>query len=247
MNGGFIMGKLWLNITVFILVLAVNILSVTLPLNGQTTGEISNRIDVFFTPAGYVFSIWSLIYFLLGIWIIRQMPKNNRNSEYYQQISPYFIITCLLNSAWIFVWHYNFFLLSVIVMLCLLVTLIITYRKVKALKSNFFDVLPFSVYLGWISVATIANISYYLTYIEWNGFGLGETFWSILLLAASVGLAVFFRFKQRDWIYPLVFVWAVIGIGVNNQDQHPILSSLSYSVALLIFLAVLFLRPKNHN
>ncbi|WP_456272116.1 TspO/MBR family protein [Bacillus sp. AK031] len=238
------MGKLILNIGSFILVLVVNTLSVTLPLNGQSTGEISNRLDVFFTPAGYVFSIWSLIYLLLGIWIIRQIPKKKRDSEYYQQISPFFIITCLLNTAWIFMWHYNYFLLSVIVMLCLLVTLIIIYRKVKDLKSNFFDVLPFSIYLGWISVASVANISYYLTYIEWNGFGLGDTFWSILSLAAALGLAVTFRFKQHDWVFPLVFVWAVIGIGVNNQEQHPILSTLSYSVALLIFLAVLFLRHK---
>ncbi|MGD6966049.1 tryptophan-rich sensory protein [Rossellomorea vietnamensis] len=236
------MGRLLLNIAAFILVVVVNALAVTLPLNGQTTGEISNRLDVFFTPAGYVFSIWSVIYLLLGIWIIQQIPKKNRESDYYRTLSPYFIATCLLNSTWIFMWHYNYFGLSVIVMLSLLITLILLYRKAEDLSNGFLDMLPFSVYLGWISVAAVANISYYLTFLEWGGFGLGEAFWAIFLLAFSLALAVYFRIKKRDWIYPLVFVWATIGIGVNNQSEHPILSSLSYAVAVLIFLAVMFFR-----
>ncbi|MGD6801081.1 tryptophan-rich sensory protein [Rossellomorea aquimaris] len=241
------MVRLLLNITAFILVISMNALAVTLPLNGQTTGEISNRLDVFFTPAGYVFSIWSVIYLLLGIWVIRQIPKKNRESEYYRKLTPYFIVTCLLNSAWIFMWHYNYFGLSVIVMLGLLITLILLYRKAEALSNGFLDMLPFSVYIGWISVATVANISYYLTYLEWGAFGLGEAFWAIFLLAFSVALAVYFRIKKRDWIYPLVFVWATIGIGVNNQSEHPTLSSLSYAVAVLIFLAVIFFRGDKHN
>ncbi|MGM0847212.1 MAG: TspO/MBR family protein [Bacillota bacterium] len=241
------MSRLLLNIAAFVLVIIVNYLSVTLPLNGQTTGEISNRLDVFFTPAGYVFSIWSVIYLLLGIWIIRQIPKKNRDSEYYRTLSPYFIVTCILNTTWIFMWHYNYFGLSVIVMLGFLITLILLYRRAEGLSRGFFDMLPFSVYIGWISVATVANISYYLTYIEWGGFGWGEAFWDIFLLAFSLALAVYFRIKKRDWIYPLVFVWALVGIGVNNQDQHPILSALSYAVAVLTFLAIFFFRKDKHK
>lgn len=236
--------RLLLNISAYILVIVVNMLAVTLPLNGQSTGEISNRLDVFFTPAGYVFSIWSLIYLLLGIWVIRQLTKKHRFSDYYRIISPYFIVTCLLNSTWIFMWHYNFFALSVVMMTGLLLTLIITYRKAKRLGRGFFDLLPFSVYLGWISVATIANISYYLTYIEWNGLGTGC---SVFLLIVSLSLAVYFRIKQHDWVYALVFVWAIFGIGVNNQGEHPILSALSFSVAAVILLTVIFYRPVKHN
>ncbi|WP_113929613.1 tryptophan-rich sensory protein [Bacillus sp. P14.5] len=241
------MGRLLLNIAAYILVIVVNALAVTLPLNGQTTGEISNKLNVFFTPAGYVFSIWSVIYLLLGVWVIRQIPKKNRESEYYRTLSPYFVATCLLNSTWIFMWHYNYFGLSVIVMLGLLSTLILLYRRAEALSRGFFDMLPFSVYIGWISVATVANISYYLTYIEWGAFGFGEAFWAIFLLAFSLALAVYFRISKRDWIYPLVFVWATIGIGVNNQSEHPVLSSLSYAVAVLIFLAVIFFRGDKHK
>ena len=236
--------RLSLNISAYILVLVINTLAVTLPLNGQSTGEISNRLDVFFTPAGYVFSIWSLIYLLLGIWVIRQLTKKHRFSNYYRIISPYFIVTCLLNSAWIFMWHYNYFAISVAVMIGLLITLILTYNKARKLERAFFDILPFSVYLGWISAATIANISYYLTYIEWNGLGTG---WSVFLLIFSLSLAVYFRIKQHDWVYALVFVWAIIGIGVNNQGQHPILSALSFSVAAVILLTVIFYRPVKHN
>ncbi|RIW32261.1 tryptophan-rich sensory protein [Bacillus salacetis] len=240
------MAKLLVNIAAFILVLVMNTLAVTLPLNGQTTGEISNRLDVFFTPAGYVFSIWSLIYLLLGIWVIRQITGKNRSSLYYQAISPYFAATCLLNSAWIFMWHYNYFGLSVLIMLSLLSTLIVIYRKVKELRRNFFDQLPFSVYLGWISVATVANISYFLTYLEWGGFGLGEAFWAVFLLVMTFCLAAYFRVKKKDWIYPLIIVWAVIGIGVNNQADHPVLSWISYAVAVIVLLMVVFIRYPQH-
>lgn len=236
--------RLLLNISAYILVLVINTLAVTLPLNGQSTGEISNRLDVFFTPAGYVFSIWSLIYLLLGIWVIRQLTKKNRHSNYYRIISPYFIVTCLLNSAWIFMWHYNYFAISVAVMIGLLITLILTYNKARKLGRGFFDKLPFSVYLGWISVATIANISYYLTYIEWDGLGTGR---SVILLILALSLAVYFRIKQQDWVYPLVFIWAIIGIGINNQGEHPILSALSFSVAGVILLTVIFYSQVKHN
>ena len=241
------MGKFLLNLIAYILVITVNGLANALPLNGQTTGEISNRLNVLFTPAGYVFSIWGLIYLLLGIWVIRQFPKDRRYLPIYQETSGLFVLSCILNSLWIFMWHYEFFGLSVIVMLLLLITLIRLYTKLKAVDASFFDLLPFSVYLGWISVATIANISYYLTYIDWDGFGISDAVWTFLLLIIATILALYFLKSEQDWIYPLVFVWAFIGIGVKNQNGDvPLVVYSSYTLAALILIVTLLyaFRPK---
>ena len=234
------MGKFLLNLIAYILVVTVNGLANSLPLNGQTTGEISNKLNVLFTPAGYVFSIWGLIYILLGIWIIRQFPANRRDLPLYQTTSFLFVLSCILNSLWIFMWHFEFFGASVIVMLLLLITLIRLYVKVKEADAPFFDRLPFSVYLGWISVATIANISYYLTYIDWDGFGISDSIWTFVLLIVATLLALSFMKKEDDWVYPLVFVWAFIGIGVKNQNTDvPLVVYSSYLLAALLLLSTI--------
>lgn len=232
------MGKWIMNVLAFILVVTVNGLANALPLNGQTTGEISNRLNVLFTPAGYVFSIWGLIYILLGIWVIRQFPKSRRDLPIYQETSGLFVLSSLLNSLWIFMWHYEFFGISVLVMIGLLLTLIRLYQTLQ--KNE--DRLPFSVYLGWISVATIANISYYLTYIGWDGFGISATVWTVLLMIVGTLLAIYFMKSQDDWVYPLVFVWAFIGIGVKNQgsDVPLVVNSAFILAGLLLVLTILY-------
>lgn len=236
--------KLWLNVIAFLLVVLVNYLSNALPLNGQTTGEISNRLNVLFTPAGYVFSIWGLIYLLLGVWVIRQFPKGRRNLPIYQNTSSLFVLSCILNSAWVVLWHYEFFVTTVTVMLSLLLTLIALYKKVQVSDPGLFDRLPFSIYLGWISVATIANISYVLTYLKWDGFGLSDVTWTIIMLVVATLLAIWFNMANRDRVYPLVFVWAFIGIGVKNMESYSNVSYVAYSLAAVIFVITLLFKGK---
>ncbi|WLR54695.1 TspO/MBR family protein [Mesobacillus subterraneus] len=234
------MGRFILNLVATLLVVLVNALANILPINGQTTGEISDRLDVLFTPAGYVFGIWGLIYFLLFIWTIRQFPSSRRNLPIYEKATPLYLLSSVLNIAWILLWHYEFFLLTVLVMIGLLLTLIRLYHVIKNEDHSFWDLLPFSVYLGWISVATIANISYYLKYIDWNGFVLSDVTWTIIMLVVATLLAIYFHRKNEDFIYPLVFVWALIGIGVENAASHPIVSTTSYVLSAVIFIMVFF-------
>jgi translocator protein len=229
-----------LNFLGLLLVVIVNALANILPLNGQTTGEISNRLNVLFTPAGYVFSIWGLIYLLLFIWVLRQLPKNRRNLPLYQSTSGLFLLTCMLNILWIFLWHYEYFFYTVLVMIAFLITLIFLYKIVKSFHPPKIDVIPISIYLGWVSVALIANISYYLVYIQWNGWGISQVVWAVIMLWVAALLAGIFYMKEKDPYYVLVFIWALIGIGVKNQDSFPSVSYVSYvlSIALLIFLWV---------
>ncbi|MEO2074790.1 MAG: TspO/MBR family protein [Bacillus sp. (in: firmicutes)] len=228
------------NLFGLLLVVMVNALANILPLNGQTTGEISNRLQVLFTPAGYVFSIWGLIYLLLFIWVLRQLPKSRRNLPLYESTSGLFLLTCALNILWIFLWHYEYFFYTVLVMIAFLVTLIFLYKKVNSFHPPKIDIIPFSIYLGWISVALIANISYYLVYIQWNGWGLSAVMWTVIMLWVAAILAGVFYRKENDPYYVLVFIWALIGIGIKNQASFPSVSYVSYvlSVALLIFLWV---------
>ncbi|WNF23423.1 TspO/MBR family protein [Mesobacillus jeotgali] len=234
------MGRFILNLIATVLVVAVNALANILPINGQTTGEISNNLDVLFTPAGYVFGIWGLIYFLLLIWTIRQFPASRRNLPVYEKATPLYLLSSALNIAWILLWHYEFFLLTVIVMIGLLLTLIKLYHLIKKEDHSFWNLLPFSVYLGWISVATIANISYYLKFIGWNGFGLSDVTWTLIMLVVATTLAIYFHHKHDDRIYPLVFIWAFIGIGVKNAASHPTVSTTSYVLSAIILIAIIF-------
>ena len=137
------MFALILNIFTFILTIIVNAYSNILPLNNQTTGEISNKLDVLVTPPGYVFSIWTVIYILCGIWVIRQIPYSRRNLDVYRKSSFFFIMSNLLNATWLFLWHYEQFFASVIVMAALLITLIALYTSIQRTSHTLMDLLHF--------------------------------------------------------------------------------------------------------
>ncbi|MDM5219750.1 TspO/MBR family protein [Peribacillus sp. NJ11] len=235
------------NLIFFLFVVTVNFLANFLPLNGQTSGEVSDKLDVLFTPAGYVFSIWGFIYFLLAIWVIRQFLGNHLNSPVYKASSPWFALSCVLNSSWLLAWHYEHFLLSVFIIIALLATLMVIYISIKKVEHTAFDLFPFSVYTGWVSVAAIADISYYLTYIKWEGYGISSVAWTIILLIAATILAFVFAGKNRDWCYPLVFVWAFIGIGIRNGAAYPVTSDISYILAALIFIVSITIFIKNRR
>lgn len=228
------------NIIGYIFVVLINFLANYLPINGKRTGEISDSLPVLFTPAGYVFSIWILIYVLLGIWVLRQIPKSRRNEPVYKVSFPWFLLTCLFNGSWILVWHYELFTLSVIVMIALLLSLIILYTKIKSIEPTWLDSAPFSIYLGWISVATITNIAIVLTDIGWNGFGLSDPVWTIIMMFVAAILAITFRIRNHDWLYPLVFVWSFIGIAVKNSDLGNGIPIFAYSLAALIFIVSIY-------
>ncbi|MGN1400083.1 MAG: TspO/MBR family protein [Bacillus sp. (in: firmicutes)] len=238
---------LFLNIITYLIMLIVNIFSNVLPLNGQTTNEISNKLDVVITPAGYVFSIWSLIYVLLAIWLVRQFPASRRNLDMYRHSSFLFILSNLFNSAWLFLWHYEQFFASVIVMLLLLVSLIAIYKVIKNNKHTWLDILPFSIYLGWVSVATIVNISYYLTYIDWDGFGISDTLWTLFMLVLAASLSLLFRYVENDWFYPLVTIWSLIGIGIKTLGGRSIIAYAAWALAIVILVALPLLRKKKRT
>lgn len=237
--------KQWILMFVaYVIMVATNALANILPINGQTTSEISNRLDVPFTPAGYVFSIWGLIYFLLAIWLIIAFRNRSTKKAVPRKIGFLFILTCLLNASWLFSFHYEQFILSTIVIIALLVTLIAIHQSYPKGENRFGGRLPFSFYLGWISVATIANINYTLKFHDVSlGIGEMEGTIGLVIIAGILGIAT--RYRTDDPFYALVFVWAIIGIGVANSGTS--LATVAYIVAVVIFIAVIagsFMRSK---
>jgi translocator protein len=211
-----------LNVFAFILVVVVNGLANSLPINNQTTGAISDSYPVLFTPAGYVFSIWGLIYLGLLAFVIYQALPGQRNNPRLERVGYWFVWSCIFNSIWIFLWHYELMLWSVLVMLGLLVSLILVYLRLETGRSrvpageSLLARLPFSIYLGWISVATIANVSVLLYALGWDGIGLAEQVATVIMLAVGSLLGYLMVRRHADVAYPLVLAWAFTGIVINQ-------------------------------
>jgi hypothetical protein len=194
----------------YVMMVGVNYLAVALPFAGRDTGAVSDNYPNLFAPAGYAFSIWGLIYTLLGIYVIYQF--SHKDDELSAKVNRIFIINALLNALWLFTWHYDLIWLSVLIMVGLLITLVriadIFQGRAITSKETWLVRLPFSVYFGWITVATIANITVFLVYLGWNGFGFPESFWTVAVLLVGALIGSIRMLRDRFAPYGLVLLWA---------------------------------------
>ena len=227
-----------------VLGLTVNILAVTLPLNGQDTGEISDRFQVYFVPAGYVFSIWSVIYLGWIAFTIFQLLPSQKENPRLRRLGYLFPLSNLANAAWLFCWHYNQFGLSVLVMLTLLGLLIASYlaldvNRASVTRTEYWSVdVMFSTYLGWITVATVANITDWLYFVGWDGFGIPAQTWAVIMLAVASLLGLAMAITRRDVGYLSVLVWAFVGIAVKQASAPLVAISAGIAAALMLGLAI---------
>jgi hypothetical protein len=232
------------NLVTVVIALAVNILASALPLNGQNTGEISDRFQVYFVPAGYVFSIWGIIYLGWVAFTIFQFRPSQKENPRLQRLGYLFALSNIANAAWLFTWHYNYFGLGVLVMLALLGLLIASYlrldvNRVSVNRAERWSVdIPFSIYLGWITVAAVANITDWLYLVEWNGFGIPATTWAVSMIAVAslVGFAMFIA--RKDVAYLLVLVWSFVGIAVKQISAPDVVLTAWIGAGLIFVLAV---------
>lgn len=233
----------------FLIMIVVNILANVIPFNGVTTGEVSDSYPNLFTPAGLTFSIWGVIYLLLAAYTIYQFDffkSRVLNKNIIEKIGIYFTITSIANSIWIFLWHYRAISLSVIMIVLMLIFLIIINMKLKKeeliFREKLFIKLPFSIYFGWITIATIANITTYLVSIGWNRFGISDWIWTIMVLIIGLLIGGLTMIKNQDFWYGLVIVWAYIGILIRHTSpsgfsgQYPLII-----IVLIISIIVLFI------
>lgn len=202
--------------------IVINLLANLLPINGLNTGEISDRFQVYFVPAGYVFSIWGVIYLgLIAFAVFQALPAQRENPRL-RASGWWIVLGGIANSAWIFLWHYEQFPLTLIAMLVLLASLIVTYLRlgigrvrVPSLEAWAVHV-TFSIYLGWITVATVANVTSLLDYLRWDGWGIAPEIWMGIVLLAVLAVGSAMNFTRRDLAYTLVILWALAGIAVKH-------------------------------
>jgi hypothetical protein len=255
-----VLGLSILNLLGFLGTVIVNALANILPINGVTTGELSDLYPNLFTPAALTFSIWGLIYVLLAIFVVYQLLPSVRGdpqkADFIRRIGPFFFVSCIANIGWIFAWHYQNVALSLVFMLVLLGSLLTIYLRLnigttEATKARRYMVhLPFSVYMGWITIATIANVTAALVNVNWGGFGLGEQFWAVAVIVVGIAIALSVLVTRRDAYYCLVVDWALLGILLKRlsdatvPDQRVVVASIAGLAIITVGIAVQAARRK---
>lgn len=227
-----------LNIIGLLITLAVNYLANALPINGLDTGAVAALYPNLFVPAGYAFSIWGVIYFLLLAFVVYQARgwwDSSVDETYLSAIGPWFFYSCLCNAAWILAWHYLQPLIALGLMLALLFCLIQVYLRLKQYppggRFRWIVRLPFRLYLGWISVATIANTTALLVHYDWQPPLLSEAGWAAAMVGVATALGAYFIWKLGDRIYPLVIIWAITAIYVGRTQEGNLTTSLLVAIA----------------
>ncbi len=231
-----------LNVLALAGVLVINALAITLPINGMSTGDISELYPSLFTPAGFTFSVWSLLYSLLIGFVVYQWKIMNK--VFFVELSCWFLVSCTANLSWILAWHYLLPLASVVIMLVLLfsltrIFLLLQKQNLVSVGEKIFVKLPFTFYLSWICVATIANISALLVYWEWSGSVLTPTQWTMTLISVATVLGIIVSVRFREPAFLLILIWALFGIYSkwSSTENAPIAIT---AVAELILLSVVF-------
>lgn len=242
------------NGVVFLAMVFINYLSNTGTMNNTTIGSVSKDLNTLFTPAGYAFSIWGIIYLLLFGFVIyqgRSLFVKVKDNSFIDKIGFWFLISCLANIAWVFCWIYEFTGLSCVCIFLLLFSIlkIVVNNRMQIwdapIQIIFFLWWPFVIYAGWVTVASIANVSSYLIKINWLGFGISPVTWTIILIiiATIINLIVTWSRNLRE--FALVGAWALIAIGVANSNSN--LETIAYIAASILIISSTIHAYKNRD
>lgn len=232
----------------------VNALAVILPINGKSTSELSDALPNLFVPAGLTFSIWSIIYLFLILFMIYQiltvMKTIEADATYINTIGGWFMLASLANILWIFLWHYQYVSFSLLAMILLFFSLLACYMKLKigissvALKEKLMVHVPISIYLGWITVATIANVTAVLVDSGVGELLLGQEMWTIAVIIVAALITILVLVRRSDLAYSLVIIWALLGIMLKRLAADPVYLTIVWTAAAAIIIIALTLIIK---
>lgn len=239
-----------INAVTFIGMVTVNALANILPINGIGTGDVSDTFPNLFAPAAITFSIWGVIYLLLALFLLYSFGVFKGSDESIKRINLCFALSSIANTAWIFAWHYKKIGVALILMVVIFTTLMLTYIRIRketlTKKEKIFVSVPFNVYFGWITIATIANVVAYLVSINWNGFTINEPIWMIAIVVVGLLIAGATILKNKDIAYGLVIIWAYAGILIKhvssagfNSEYLGVIITVSVSIILLVASTIL--------
>ncbi|MHA7131513.1 hypothetical protein [Algoriphagus namhaensis] len=244
-----------LNLGVLATVIWWNYYSNTGNIGGKTVGELSAAYANYFTPAGYAFSIWGLIYLGLvaqAIYILRAAFSPKIDGSFISDMGPYLIIANIFNAGWLWFWLTENTGLSVVTMLGILFCLIILILNLNMerwdapARTIAFIWWPIAIYSGWIAVATIANVSAYLAKNDWTG-PFSEMTWVFIMISIATAVNLFMIFARNLREFALVGIWALIAIAVRHWESNPDIKMAALVAAGILFLAVNYHGFKNRK
>jgi hypothetical protein len=212
----------------------------TYPINGQTMGEVSGKHPTLITPAGYAFSIWGIIYLSLVAYAIYQLLPSQRYKQVYNYLAWLLIATSILSIAWLISFSYEQMLLSVVIISCMLITAILLFGRAKEVsfrqENTFWITVPFGLYTGWLSVATITNIAVWLKDAGWQGGAFGEPTWTVIMIAIALALGIVVSYRFKDLSFPLVIAWATFAIYIARKNEHSTVATTALITAVIMIL-----------
>jgi hypothetical protein len=244
-----------LNLLVLAIVIWWNYYSNTGNIGGKTMGELSAEYQNLFTPAGYAFSIWGIIYLALtaqAVFFIRRAYSPDKDSSFLSQIGPYLIMTNILNGVWLWFWLMEHTGTSVIVMFMILIALIILILNLNMARWDAPAKIiagvwwPIAIYSGWITVASIANVSAYLAKLGWTG-PFTELTWVIIMIGIAAAINLFMIWTRNLREFSLVGVWALIAIAVRHWESNPDIKAAALTAAGIIFLSAAYHGYQNRK
>lgn len=247
----------WVNLFAYLLMVGMNYLANAIPLGGVNTGEVAYRYDNLLLPSGYVFSIWGVIYLLLGIFIVWQMSNKGNRPHIRTRISWFFAASAFFNAFWIIAWHTTDPSVSLKIMFLYFISILLVYLRLRGcckedLRAKFIITIPFSILLAWLSFALIANITAFLVSISWGAFGLPEQSWAIIILILTFLLAQIFLFLRSDIFAALTLCWAWMGIllrrfGESNSEVLVWLLALMIIITLISGILIIWKKKLRNN
>jgi len=240
----------WGNIITFIATFLINYLATGLELGGYNTGELSDLIPNLFVPIGLTFSVWGVIYFFLAGFSIyqgRDLFKSEKvEMEYLDKIGYYFILSNIANSVWIFLWHFRLVPLSLIAMIVILFTLLMIYIRLEIGKTQvpkkvkIWVHVPFSIYLGWITVATIANVTAVLVVSGVDAFGFVPEFLTVFVIIVAVLITYGMLLLRKDWVYSLIVLWATLGIYLKQSALNLTIATTALIAVIIVAVGIIY-------
>ena len=235
----------------YLAMITMNFLANSLPLNGRRTGDVSDAYPSLFTPAGLTFSIWGVIYLLLGAHVLYQLglfrdgPESAEQAALLNRVGVLFSISSLANTAWVFAWHYDLIPLSAVLIVTILVCLaliVTTLRRANLTgRRRWLVGVPFSVYFGWTTVAVVANITVLLVFWKWNGFGIPESTWAVIIVLVAAAIGTVTMLRNRDVAYGLVLIWAFAGILIRQTSSDGLAGKYPAIIAAAVASLVVYL------
>ena len=235
----------WANAGALTVTLVVNSLADLLPMGGQTPSEIAARFPVYFVPADFTFGIWGIIYLALISFVVYPLVARGETQSVVGRIGWLFVLSCIGNTSWVVAWQYNYFTTSLIFMLVMVASIAAVYvrlginRRPVAARERWIIHAPVSLYLGWLTVAAISNLSCVLYYREWSGWGLSDASWMLIVLVMTAALSFAVAWLRRDRVFLAVIVWALIGIFVKHSGAELVAVATAATAALVALFGLL--------